>query len=143
MKKKFAENNVDSDDYDGDDCSFTMYDFEPELGLEIVKAHGGTLPYVVKTDEHLIHSIAIKGNFIASEMTIYFGNYAHIHLSNEQLEAFVEGIKKVYKHVSSNSCSINCEKCGLRKTFRSKKRFLYGKGLAVKCPKCGHKTRGH
>lgn len=139
MKKKFVKVDLESEEFDGDDCYFGMYELNNHLGLEITKSQIDTALY---TQANYIDSIVIRGCSAISQVTIFFGTHSHIHLEKEELRSFVEGINKVYKAITFDKYSIKCDKCGFKKTYKSNKRFLYEDKLKDICPKCKNKIYG-
>ena len=133
MKKKLVEIDPNSDEYAGISLYFSMSDFHSEISFE---ENFSKKDVVLYTKGHPIDSIVIEGEKATSEITLHFGNYGHIHLGPNQVEAFVDGINKVYKKMTIKSYGLSCSKCGFNTTFKLRKPVLIKKIKMKNCPKC-------
>jgi hypothetical protein len=48
-----------------------------------------------------ISSIIVDGSIGFDQMTLYFGDFGHVHLSLEEAEKFYEGVGKVYNSLKN------------------------------------------
>lgn len=60
--------------------------------FETTAKQEGNISYSI---DNKIHSIILEADF--NQLTIYFGNFGHIHLSGKELKAFVDGINEICK----------------------------------------------
>ncbi len=109
------------DAHDNPDFKATISEFNEKLFFEEHVTQQGNR--FINSKDHQIQKIDIEGEIGFEWITLYFGEFGHIHLKMNELEAFKESLDWVYnnmKKIDEETCEFKESADGTRVCKRKK-----------------------